>query len=326
MDLSRSVRNFLVQKRTREFLTFFFFFLVALAFWFIQTLDQEFETTVSFPLRLRDVPEDVVMTYDETNHLDVTLRDKGSALLNYQLTRSFYPLSIQFSSLEMLGSPARVPVSSIRSLVASQLPSSAQILSIKPDTLEYYYSKGQSKKVPVRLSGKISSVSPYFVSDTVFTPDSVLIYAADGMLDTIRSVRTEFLEAAGLKDTVSYNLGLSLPKGVKAVPEKVGTQLLVDIYTEKTLEIPVQGVNFPANRRLKAFPGKVKITFQVPMSRYRELTEQDFHILVSYEQLSSLKTDYFPVQLRSLPEGVRGVRFSPERVDFLIEEIVDNGN
>ena len=49
----------------------------------------------------------------------------------------------------------------------------------------------------------------------------------------------------------------------------------VDIYTEKTVEVPLHGVNFPADKALRTFPSKVQITFQVGLKRFRSIKAED---------------------------------------------------
>ena len=110
-------------------------------------------------------------------------------------------------------------------------------------------------------------------------------------------------------------------KGVKFVPSAIQMTLPVDIYTEKTVEVPLHGINFPADKVLRAFPSKVQVTFQVGVSRFRQITAEDFHINVSYEELLDLGASKYTVKLRSIPEGVSHVRFYPEQVDFLIEQV-----
>ena len=57
-----------------------------------------------------------------------------------------------------------------------------------------------------------------------------------------------------------------------------------------------------------------------------EITADDFHINVSYEELLKLGTDKYTVKLKSLPRGVSHVRIHPEQVDFLIEQLSSDGN
>ena len=57
------------------------------------------------------------------------------------------------------------------------------------------------------------------------------------------------------------------------------------------------------------------------MSHFRQITESDFHINVSYEELLRLGSDKYTVKLKSVPKGVNQVRINPEQVDFLIEQV-----
>ena len=80
------------------------------------------------------------------------------------------------------------------------------------------------------------------------------------------------------------------------------------------------------DRVLRAFPSKVQVTFQVGLSRFREVNASDFVVNVSYEELLKLGTDKYTVKLKSLPRGVSHVRIHPEQVDFLIEQLSSDGN
>ena len=134
-------------------------------------------------------------------------------------------------------------------------------------------------------------------------------------------IRDRHIKLENISDTLRRQVALVTQKGVKFVPASIEMMLPVDIYTEKTVEVPLHGVNFPANKVLRAFPSKVQVTFQVGLSRFRQITADDFHINVSYEELLRLGSDKYTVKLRNIPEGVTQVRFNPEQVDFLIEQI-----
>ena len=60
-------------------------------------------------------------------------------------------------------------------------------------------------------------------------------------------------------------------RGAKFIPDQVEMNVMIDLYTEKTVEVPVFGVNFPGSKDLRTFPSKVKVTFRVGMSRFKEI-------------------------------------------------------
>lgn len=289
-------------------------------FWLLQTLNNDYETEFSVPLKLKNVPEDAVITTPPPAQLDLKLRDKGTVLLNYMLGRNFYPVMIDFNDYQAQGAHVRIASRQLEKSIMAQLNASSQLVSVKPDTLDYYYATGNYKMVPVRLRGSLRAGREYYLSDTVFAPDSVKVYASEAELAKITAAYTEPVSLDNICDTVRQTLPLQERQGVKFVPGESRLMLPVDIYTEKTVEVSLHGINFPADRVLRAFPSKVQITFQLGLSRFRQITASDFHLYVDYKELIKLGTDKYTVVLHDIPEGVSNVRVYPQQVDFLIEQ------
>lgn len=321
LNVTRKTKDFLLSAKSREFFVFLFFFFIAGGFWLLQTLNNDYEAEFSIPVRLRGVPNNTVITSEPVSELRIKLKDKGTVLLNYMLGKNFYPVTLNFSDYKAVDNHVRIYASQFEKKILSQLNVSTRLLSMKPDTLEYIYATGKSKLVPVRLSGTVGAGRQYYLSDTIFSPDSVLAYAPAGVLDTITAVYTQPVKQVDISDTLRLQVPLRAQRGVKFVPASVELMLPVDIYTEKTVEVPLHGVNFPADKVLRAFPSKVQVTFQVGLSHFRQITADDFHIYVSYEELLRLGSDKYTVRLKNIPKGVSQVRFNPEQVDFLIEQI-----
>lgn len=321
LKTKKQTKDFLLSAKSREFFVFLCFFFIAAGFWLLQTLNNDYETELSIPVRLRNVPENVVITSDPVSEVRVRVRDKGTVLLNYMLGKNFYPVILDFKNYINMGNHVQVQTSQVQKWITGQLNASTALLSMKPDTLEYYYSTGVSKMIPVKLCGNVSAGEQYYLPDTLFTPDSVRVYAPSDALDTMKVAYTLPLNLDNITDTLEREVTLSAPKGAKYIPASVKLTLPVDMYTEKTVEVPLRGVNFPADKVLRAFPSKIKISFQVGMGRFRQITADDFHLVVSYEELVRLGSEKYTVKLRTLPEGVSHVRFNPEQVDFLIEQI-----
>ena len=324
LNITEKTKDFLLSDKSREFFVFLFFFFVAGGFWLLQTLNNDYEAEFSIPVRLRGVPNNTMITSEPASELRIKVKDKGTVLLNYMLGKSFYPISLDFSDYKDAGNHVLVYASQFEKKVLSQLSVSTRLLSMKPDTLEYIYATGVSKLVPVKLAGTVSAGRQYYLSDTVFSPDSVLAYALEGVLDTITAAYTQHVELENISDTLKQQVSLLTRRGVKFVPASIEMMLPVDIYTEKTVEVPLHGINFPADKVLRAFPSKVQVTFQVGLSRFRQITADDFHMNVSYEELLRLGSDKYTVKLKNVPDGVSQVRFNPEQVDFLIEQITSH--
>lgn len=319
--LNRMMKDFLFSERSREFFLFLFFFFVAGGFWLLQTLNGEFEDDLQVPLRLKGVPNDVVITSELPQSLQLRIKDRGTVLLNYKVGKDFLPLSIDFDKVKGSDHHVRLPFSQLEKQLLSQLNASTRLLSVKPDTLDFYYTRAKSKRVPVRMRGKITPAQTYFLADTLFRPDSVEVFAPAAMLDTIDAAYAAYTEWSNVADTVKRTFDLHTQQGVKFIPQQVEVQLFTDVYTEAAIEVPLEGVDFPRDKALRAFPSKVKVHFQVGKNRYKSLRAGEFQLKVSYDELMQLGSLKYTVRLDQMPQGVLNVRFVPEQVDFLIEQV-----
>lgn len=316
------VKDFLLGSKNKEFLIFLFFFFVSAAFWLLQSLNETLDVEMKVPLRLANVPSDVVITSELPPEVDVTVRDKGTVLVRYLYGMERPPVSVDYGEYAdgtSAGSVA-VPSADLLKKVQAQLLSSTRIVSVRPDTLEYFFCQGTRKKVPVRLAGVVNTTPEYYLKQVLFSPDSVEVLAPPAILDTIMEVSVMPLHLEGLSANTAVACNLHHLRGVKMVPDRVTMNVLVDLYTEKTVEVPVVGVNFPANKELRTFPSKVNVVFRVGMSGFKAVTASDFVLAVSYEELLENESPKIRLRLRSVPPGVSNVRIEPQEVDYLIEQ------
>lgn len=324
--ITKQIRNFLLSKKNREFLIFLFFFFVASVFWLIQTLNYDYEAEFAIPIRLKNVPDDVVLTLPPPQEMHITVKDKGSVLMNYMFGQSFYPITLDFKDYSKSGNQIRLLSANLQKSIVSQLLTSSKITSMKPDTLDIIYTRGKAKKIPVQLTGHYTAGQQYYISKVQYHPDSVTVFAPEKMLDTIRHAYTEPIELKNMTDTTATRTIIKRIKGAKFVPNFVDIRFFVDIYTEKTVEVPIKGTGFPANKSLKTFPSKVKVTFQVGLSRFKNISADHFSIEIPYKELQESKTDKYTVKLKNMPMDISHIRISPKEIEFLIEQNTLNGN
>lgn len=320
------IKSLLNTQKYRRVLIFLFFFLMSLGFWLLQTLKNDFETDIYIPVKLVNVPNDVVLTGKPIAKLRVVVKDKGTNLLNYYREYAFYPIQLNFKEYYSRGSHVVIRTSELEKKVQAQLNASTKLIAIRPEVVDYIYSVGTMKKVPVVLRGRVTSSMQYNLTDTLFAPDSVFVYAPQPMIQSIKVAYTQLVLFDGISETKHLRVPLLQIRGAKFVPSVVNLTLPVDVLTEKTLEVPLVGTNFPVNRSLRTFPSKVKVTFQVGLHRFKSIRSSDFVFEVPYEELLNSKIEKYQLKLKSTPVGVSHVRIVPSQVDFLIEKVMRNGN
>lgn len=315
------IRNFLFSSVNKEFLIFLSFLALSGVFWLMMTLNETYEQELKIPVRIVNVPQNVVLTSDATDTVRVTLSDKGFMLLGYMYGDMLRPIKLNFKNYMRNQSPVSVSAAEIQRMAYQQLSASTKIVSIKPDRLEFFFNYGLRKRVPVKWSGRVLPEHLYFISNVEYRPDSVDVYASQKRLDSISVVYTEPLNYANFRDTLSLSCGLQKMKGVKCVPEKVGVVFYTDVLTEARIDnIPVRGINMPEGKVLRTFPAKVAVKFVTGVSQFRGLSAADFTVVVDYKDIVAHPSDKCTLYLKTVPQGISRVALETQMVDYLIEE------
>lgn len=318
--IGRFIRVFLFSRGNKEFLIFLFFLALSGAFWLSLTLNDTYEQEFAVPVAVVDVPKNAVLTSDEVDTVKMTIRDKGIFLISYYYGDYLKNIRIHFRSHSHNNGTGTIAAQELQKIVYSRLFTSSKILSTKPDKLEFYYSYGTNKKVPVRWSGRVIPEELYFISRVEYSPDSVTIYASEEKLDSINMVYTEQLNYANFRDTLSVNCRLSKIKSVKMVPDHVQVNFFTDVLTEERIEgIPVQGINMPEGKTLRTFPAKVAVNFVTGVNVYRNLRPQDFTVVVDYNDIKKNPSEKCDIHLKDVPSGISRARLETTQVDYLIE-------
>ena len=105
-----AVKNFLLGPKNKEFLIFLFFFFVSAAFWLLQSLNETFDVELKVPLKLENVPSDVVITSDLPSDLNVMVRDKGTVLVRYIYGTEQVPVRVDYKDYDKGNASGRVSV------------------------------------------------------------------------------------------------------------------------------------------------------------------------------------------------------------------------
>ncbi len=318
----RKIGNILQSPQSREFLIFLFFVLIASTFWIIQALNENYETEFSVPLKVKNLPENVIVTSEIPKALHFTVKDKGTVLVNYMLGQDFLPITVDFAEYAQRGSFVRIPASDLEKKLLGQLAVSTSLEALKPDTLELIYTVGKAKKVPVVVSGAAFAAKQYYIAGKQLSPDSVMVYAPQEVIDTLSKAYTEPVRLEEVNDTAHVRLSLQSVRGAKFIPNTVDAYFYADMFTEKTVEVPIVGIGFPKDKQLKTFPARVEVTFHVGFNRFKSIQADDFRIEVYYSELQNKHPEQCTLHLSKVPTGVSYVRLSFERVDYLIEQVV----
>lgn len=319
IDIKKTIKSLLFSTVNREFLLFLFFLLLSGIFWLSMTLNESYDIEVRVPVQVTNVPNSIVMTSEETDTIKLNIHDKGLALLGL-LAENQLKLFINFSNYNHQSGKLVITSSELSKLINQQLELSTKVNSIKPEKLEFYYNYGSYKKVPVRWSGRVLPEELYFISHTVYHPDSIAIFAPKDKLDSINAVYTEPLNYVNFRDTLAVTCKLQKTVGVKTVPDKVNIKFYTDVLTEESIDgVPIVGINMPEGKTLRTFPAKIKVKFVTGANTFRKLKPTDFIVVADYNELKMNPSEKCNIYLRNVPDGITRATLAQKQVDYIIE-------
>lgn len=312
--------KFLRSQLNRNFWAFLFFLTLSAGFWLFLTLEDVYEVEIPVPVKLKNVPDNVVLTTPPPKEIKIRVRDHGGLLLRYKYTHSLGSITLDFKDYDTRSGHVALLTSDLTRNIISRLQGTTSVAGFSPDTVEYFYNFGLNKSVPVRVTGDITADSLYCITGITASPATVKVYAAKEILDTLRAVYTKPLTLENLSERKTVSADLAPIRGAKAMPAKVKATINVDQMTEKTLPVRVDHINFPAGKTLKTFPGIVNVVFQVGLKQYRDITADKFAIVVSYDEVANNNTGRLHLTLKTKPDDIKHVRIQPDEVEFIIED------
>lgn len=310
----------MTKEHVNDALLFSFLLFVSFGFWALHKLKEDYEVKVVVPLGLTGVPKDVRITTPLPSFILATLTGKGTSLIKYK-NDMMDSLLLDYSQYENNLQTGRVQISmsEVRMALEKKVVSGTHIVDIMADTLEFYFNRGIHKRLPVQVLGGVQTHAHNYVRSMRIKPDSVDVYAPQSVLDTMSYAYTQAFTLTDIKQSTSYAIGFPHAKGVMYEPSEIQVSAEVDFYTEKTVRVPIQEVNFPAGLSMRTFPSEAYITFRIGASKYNSITASDFLILVSYEELITNNQPKYKLHLKNTPAGISHVRIRPSEVDYLIE-------
>lgn len=313
------IRPLLRKMWSKQFLTFLFFLFLSASFWLFLTLNEIYEYEYEVKVEYSHLPKDVVLTSDIPQSVHIVLRDRGTTLLNYRYGDKLPDIVIPSSVFTEKEGHVRLLLNELLKPLKASLPQSTKIVSHKPDTIDFYYNHGQSKKVPVRYSTPVTAAQGYIISSQKTTPDSVTVFAIKPMLDTLKAVYvpTTLYQKLSISSTTTQEI---LPlHGVKITPSEVNLSFTIDRLVEKKFLVPISGENFPQGVILRPFPSQVEVSFYVGMENYRKISPEQFTVTVDYNSLPQDGSTKCHLHLKKRPEVVFYARLATEEVEYVLE-------
>ena len=311
------------RQQWKEFFIFTAFVLLAFVFWLIQSLQDDSERRIEIPVRYSDVPNEWTLSENNPKTVSVLLKDKGISLLyNYFWKKRRYSIDISVSDLQPVSdSTLQITNRMLETELSKQLLTSTSIVSVEPHEIRLYYDMLSARLTPVRANVSVTTKPGFQVFDSItVSPSEARLYGSAKIIDTLNNVKTKPVTLEGLSKTSELKVQLDLPTGVKADIETVSLTIPVEEFTEKKLRLMIQCPDIPEDNVLRMFPSSVEVACNLPLSHFRELTEDILEIRIPFAEFTENQaTGKIPVRLTQKPSWVTNPIITPGEVEFIVE-------
>lgn len=302
--------------KTNVFL-YLVFVAISFLFWSLLTLNDIVHKEVRVDVNVAGIPEEVTFINNIPEEVNVSVKEKGAALLRYAFGNS-PRLDIKFEDFAG-DNNFRISASLLQGLIRDEFGGSANIIAFKPDSINAMFTNMPGKVVPVKLNSIISTNYQYTQwADVQIKPDSVTIYASGSVLATVSQVETELFAAEELKDSLYKSVKLTGISNARISPREVEIMIPVEQLITKKQNVSIIASNVPDSVKLITFPSKVMATYLVPQSKYNLI--DDIWAEVDYNDIHKSKSNKIKINVSYVPDEYKQLSLMTDSVEFIINK------
>lgn len=309
----------------KRIVVFLFFVFISSLFWFLNQLEATYETNISYPVRFENFPKNKVIVGEMPENFTVRVKARGFKILEYKISNTFLPYVIDVSKLTLRFHSSEKTskfftlTRMLEDNIDSQMGADFQVLSIKPDTLFFEFTKVVTKKVPVYSTIKAETEPQFMIKgNVIFDPDSVLISGAKQNIDTIHQVLTEEIKIGKLNKDFTDEVDIMPIKNVDISSTSASVLIRVEKFTEGSQIVEIKTLNVPDSLILRVFPNETTVSYHVGLTDYEKVIPQLFDIIVDYDDIKS-QPQKLNLKINNYPDYLQSVRVFPTSVEYIIE-------
>lgn len=316
----QSLKRLSRTEQGREIFTFLGFVVLATGIWFILATNENREAVVRIPIELTNVPQEAMMLQDMPPYVEARIRDKGTALLSYDLN-GINPIKVDFERHSNKRDAMTINNGAIIEYTRRQLRATTTINDIAPDSIRIAFTYDQGRRLPITIDADISTSPFCTLSDSIYTStDSVTIYGKAAQIGRLETLYTEEIVAHNINDTTYIRARIKPIEGTRIIPDSITIVIPVEEYTTKTLSVPIVIGAVPPGHSVMTFPSHITVTCLVPMSKYAGVTSNDFLIGNTFTQIEQTPGAYGAIEVLNAPHYAHNITLSTDSVEYIISK------
>jgi len=308
-------------KINKSYLTLLFFIIVATFLWFINALNKDYITEISYSIKFVNNNKKLILVSKFPKTLDLTVKTDGYTILKNNLSFNTIPIIIDIDkNFKYLKHKNKLyfATNATKSIINKKLENNNIIIyNISPDTIFAEYTTTISKKVKIIPNIKFKLKQQFLLKKLLLTPDSINITGAKIILDTLKNVNTEELNLGIIDKTIKRNVKLAKIKNLNFKENRTNVELIVEKFTQAKIKIPIKIINIPDTSSIMLIPTNTTISYNVALNDFNKIKATDFKIIFDYSKISE-SNNFSQIQLVKYPSFIKNINISPQQVKYII--------
>lgn len=299
------------------------FLAVSFLFWILIKLSKQYTDTVPINVEYYNLPEGKMLLKEPIKTIDVTLKTFGFDLIKYHFFKRKVKVDLQDVKQKNVTTYYQLS-DDLLSQITIQLISDVEVFAVKPDTLFYVVGLSTTKKVKIVPNIDIQYQSGYnLFGNLKVEPSEISISGPENLIDSIIQVESQKRELTAVNAPFEIKIPLLIldkSSKVNYTIKEVTVSGLVEKFTEAKFTLPIKIKNLPNRYEISTFPTQVEIVFQVGLSDYNKINENDFIVSCDYKRSVKDGLNYLIPKVVLKPSFVSEIKIYPNQIEYLIKE------
>ncbi len=283
---------------------------IAILLWMQQVLQKSHEIDLQVPVRLFNLPADLVLEQTELPQFTVKIKARGYDIISTK----FSTIVFQIDASEYLYGNNLVEVSEKNLSYPKRLD--LQILEIEyEDNVYLKADKITEKMKPLQIEYQSSKDEEFFLENKIVDyQQKVLVKGPQSIINQIDAIKTEPVNEKMVTDgKVIVKLLVPDPR-LELESDRVSLTVTQTRIINKTISlIPIK---FPESENITIIPQKVSAMVSGPEDIVEPLQS---HSVDAYLELDKMRRGFTGIRFE-LPSGVKLVEYTPQRIQVIRNE------
>lgn len=285
--------------------------------WFSVSLSDQYQIYVHAPIVVRGLPAGKAIANPLPRAVRLTFNDYG-----WRLAKFLWGANIDWViDLSLLPAPQQVlTLRDVAEQISTRL--GIQPIAMVPESVYIRLDDVESKRIPIQPHIDVSWREGYGqVGDAVVQPESVTVSGAKRVVGSLQSWRTVYRRFDRVRESIDVFLPLADTNVLLIfTPSRVKLSVPVQQLAEKMFaHIPLELVSVPSNREVLLSPPYLDIVVRGGIEQLADVGLRAVRAVVDYRAILADTSGTVEPQI-ILPPGLRVVRKTPERVQYVLRK------